>query len=84
MHLEYDEYAEASAQRELAEDAGVAEQGIEITRRDGVVVIRGNVESEDRRRLIEEKVAAHFPRCEIRNAIVVVRVTPPVDAEELA
>ncbi|HCT77178.1 MAG TPA: hypothetical protein DGG94_09810 [Micromonosporaceae bacterium] len=84
MHLEHDEYAEASAQRELAEDAGVAEQGIEITRRDGVVVIRGNVESEDRRRLIEEKVAAHFPHCEIRNAIVVVRVTPPVDAEELA
>ncbi len=83
-HAEHDEYAEASAQRELAEDAGIAEQGIEIVRRDRCVVIRGQVESEQRRHLIAEKVAAHFPHCEVRNDIVVARVGRPMEAEELA
>lgn len=79
----HDEYAEASAQRDLAEDAEIAEQGIEIVRRDGVVVVRGQVESEERCRLIAERVAAHFPHCEVRNDIVVVRVHPPIEAEEI-
>ncbi|GIH07231.1 hypothetical protein Rhe02_52980 [Rhizocola hellebori] len=83
-HAEHDEYAEASAQRELAEDGGIAEQGMEIVRRDGCVVIRGEVESEHRRDLIAQRVAAHFPHCEVRNDIVVVRVGRPMEAEELA
>lgn len=77
----HDEYAEASAQRDLTED--IAEQGIEVTRRDGVVQLRGHVESEERRRLIGERVREHFPNSEVRNDIVVVRATPPAEAEEV-
>jgi osmotically-inducible protein OsmY len=79
----HDEYAEASAQRDLAENGGIAEQGIEVIRRDGVVQLRGHVESEDRRQVIGDRVRRHFPDREVRNDIVVVRVTPPVEAEEL-
>lgn len=79
----HDEYAEASAQRDFAEDGGIAEQGIEVIRRHGVVELRGHVESEERRILIAERVVRHFPGHEVRNDIVVVRVTPPVEAEEL-
>ncbi len=82
-HIEHDEYAEASAQRDLAEDAGIAEQGIEIVRRDGCVVLSGQVESEHRRGLIAERVAAHFPHHEVRNDIAVVRAGRPSEAEEL-
>lgn len=81
---EHDEYAEASAQRDLAEDAGIAEQGIEIVRRDGCVVLRGLVESEQRRAAIAQKVASHFPQHELRNDIAVVRAGRPGEAEELA
>jgi hypothetical protein len=83
MKLDHDEYAEASAQRELAEDEQIAEQGIEIIRRDGMVVLRGHVECEDRRQLISERVAAHFPGFQIQNDISVVRAAPPAEAEEL-
>jgi osmotically-inducible protein OsmY len=79
----HDEYAEASAQRDLAEDGGIAEQGIDVIRRDGVIQLRGNVESDERRKLIGERVRNHFPDSEVRNDIVVVRVTRPVEAEEL-
>jgi BON domain len=81
--VHHDEYAEASAQRDLAEDGGIAEQGIEVIRRRDVVELRGHVESEERRRVIGERVQRHFPDHEVRNDIVVVRVTPPVEAEEL-
>jgi len=76
-----DEYAEASAQRDLTED--LAEQGIDLTRRDGVVQLRGHVETEERRRLIGEKIKHHFPDSEVRNDIVVVRANPPAEAEEV-
>lgn len=79
--VHHDEYAEASAQRDLTED--FAEQGIDMIRRDGAVQLRGHVETEERRRAIGEKVQKHFPRCEVRNDIVVVRATAPVEAEEV-
>jgi len=79
--VHHDEYAEASAQRELTED--FAEQGIDLTRRDGVVQLRGHVETEERRDAIGERVKKHFPHSEVRNDIVVVRATPPTEAEEV-
>ncbi|WP_020521106.1 BON domain-containing protein [Catelliglobosispora koreensis] len=81
MKLDHDEYAEASAQRELAED--LSEQGIDIVRRDGVVVLRGHVENEERRDKVASRVSAHFPNAKVQNDITVVRATPPSDAEEL-
>jgi osmotically-inducible protein OsmY len=81
MKLDHDEYAEASAQRELAED--LSEQGIEITRRNGVVVLRGHVENDDRRDAVASRVSGHFPDCAVQNDITVVRATPPADAEEM-
>jgi hypothetical protein len=78
-----DSYDEASVQRLLTEDAGLAEQGIEVSRREGAVVLTGGVESEERRTQIGERVAACLPGDEVRNDIVVVPVQPPTEPEAL-
>ena len=78
----HDEYLLAQVQRLLAEDG--AELGIDAVRRDDVLVLRGEVESEQRCREVEARVAERFPDLKIRNELTVPRVHKPVEAEELA
>jgi osmotically-inducible protein OsmY len=76
-------YDEASVQRRLTEDAELAEQGIEVTRREGAVVLTGGVESEERRTQVAERVAECLPGDEVHNDIVVVPVQPPTEPEAI-
>jgi osmotically-inducible protein OsmY len=76
-------YDEAALQRLLTEDAGLAEQGIEVTRRAGAVVLTGCVETEERRAQVAERVAECLPDEEVRNDIVVVPVQPPGEPEAI-
>jgi osmotically-inducible protein OsmY len=79
----HDQYAEAAVHRLLAEDADIAEQGIEVIRHDGTLVLRGQVESAGRRDAIGAKVAEHFPDSQVRNDITISAMHSPSEAEEL-
>jgi hypothetical protein len=79
-----DEYAEAEVQRALAEDVGVAEQGITIERRENTLVLCGEVESVGRRDEVLRLVSARFPGVEIAADIGVTRAGAPTEVEELA
>ncbi|NUT32629.1 MAG: hypothetical protein HOV79_06085 [Hamadaea sp.] len=77
-----DEYLLAQLQRLLAEDG--AELGIEAVRRDDVIVLRGEVESEQRRSEAERRVADAFPELKVRNELTIPHVHKPVESEQLA
>jgi hypothetical protein len=79
----HDEYAEAELQRCLAE-GGAAEQGIDVVRRDDVVVVQGEVESEARREAILKCVSESFPGKQVRAEIVLIPVGVPAEAEDVA
>jgi len=74
------EYWEAETQRVLAEEA--AELGIEAFRRDEVIIVSGEVESEARRQAVEERITRQFPSVRVLNEIVVVRVTEPAEVPD--
>lgn len=80
----HDEYAEAELQRHLAEDDDLAEQGIDVTRRDGVIVVSGEVESTERRNAILRRVSESFPGREVRSEIALIPVGRPDGAEEVS
>jgi hypothetical protein len=80
----YDEYAEAELQRCLAEGDDVAEQGIDIIRRDDFVVVHGEVESEARRDAVMRCVSDNFPGKQVRCEIVLIPVGAPAEAEDVA
>lgn len=80
----HDEYAEAELQRCLAEGDDVAEQGIDVIRRDDVVVVHGEVESEARREAILRCVRDTFPGKQVRAEIVLIPVAAPAEAEDVA
>jgi osmotically-inducible protein OsmY len=77
------DFDEAALQRLLTEDGNLAEQGIDVTRREGAVVLTGCVESEARRAQVAERVARCLPGHEVRNDIVVVPVQTPTEPEAL-
>lgn len=82
-----DDYVDAEVHRVLAEDGRIAEQGIEVIAQADHIVLRGHVESEERRDAIARRVAEHLqsrvhhPR--VHNEIVVTETDPPDHAEEL-
>jgi hypothetical protein len=78
-----DEYTEAGLQRLLTEHPHIAEQGIQVVRRDHLVVLTGEVESGRRREEICKLVAEEFPDVEVHCDIGVTRNHVPVDHEEL-
>jgi hypothetical protein len=78
-----DEYTEAGLQRLLAEHPHIAEQGIQVARREHAVVLTGEVESDRRRAEICRLVAENFPDIEVHCDIGVIRNHVPVDHEEL-
>ena len=78
------EYTDAHLQRVLAEDARIAELGIDVAvGRDNTIVLSGHVESQERCRAIEERVRQECPDCDIVNELVVVSTDPPTRAEAL-
>jgi hypothetical protein len=77
------DYIEAAVQRLLSEDQTIADQGIEITHRDQCLVLRGAVESPERRAEIERLVSQRYPHLEVCNEIAVTRHQAPAEAEEL-
>jgi hypothetical protein len=79
-----DEYVEAEIQRLLTENADVAEQGITVLRRDHLLVLRGEVESVQRRDEICRQVIEHFPEVELSCDIGIVRAQAPTEAEVLS
>jgi hypothetical protein len=79
-----DEYTEAEVQRALAEDFGVAEQGITVTRRESTLILCGEVESPHRRDEVLRLVKERFPGAEIVADIGVTRAGPPTEVEELS
>lgn len=78
-----DEYLEAAVQRLLTENPDVAEQGITVMLRDRALVLRGEVESVQRREEIFRLVMTHFPNVPIRADIGLIRTQAPTDVEEL-
>lgn len=78
-----DEYVEAAVQRLLTEHAGVAEQGILVTRREHTLVLRGEVESARRRDQILRLVTENFPDVRLTVDIGVTRAQAPSEVEEL-
>jgi hypothetical protein len=77
------DYTEAEVQRALAEDLGVAEQGITVVRTDAGLVLCGEVESPHRCAEIVRLVRERFPGIEIAADIGVTRAAAPTEAEEL-
>jgi osmotically-inducible protein OsmY len=77
------EYTDAELQRILAEDATIAELGIDVSTRSGSIVLSGQVESAERCRLIAERAAERFGSDRMINEIVVVPTDLPTGAEEV-
>ena len=77
------EYTDAELQKLLAEDATIAELGIDMFTRGGSIVLSGQVESHERGRLIAQRAAEHFGTDRVVNEIAVVPTDPPTRAEEV-
>jgi hypothetical protein len=78
-----DEYVEAAVQRLLTENAGVAEQGIDVVRRDHRLILRGEVESPQRRDQILRMVTEKFPDVPLSVDIGITPTQEPTEVEEL-
>ncbi|MBO0870304.1 MAG: BON domain-containing protein [Micromonosporaceae bacterium] len=76
-------YIEADVQRLLSEHGNVSDQSLEITGREGVLVLRGEVESPGRREQIVRLVSERYPDMRVHNDIGVIRCDPPSEPEEL-
>jgi hypothetical protein len=83
MTADANEYTEAAVQRLLSEDGTVADQGIEVVRRENLLVLRGEVESQHRRDEIVRLVTERFPQLRVHDDIGVTRAHPPAEPEEL-
>jgi hypothetical protein len=84
MNEQGEDYLEAAIQRLLAEDGMVSEQGITVQRREQLVILGGEVESEQRRDEICHTITSHFPDVEIACDIGIVRAQAPTDVEEIS
>ncbi len=82
--MKVDTYTESHVQRVLAEDERVAELGIRVIRlEEGGLALSGEVESQERRAVIERVVAEKFPGLTVHCDIGVTRVHEPDEVEEL-
>jgi hypothetical protein len=81
MTTQLDEYLEAEIQRLLSEDGRVAELGITVQRREHLVVLGGEVESEQRRDEICRRINARVPDVEITCDIGITRAQAPNEVE---
>jgi hypothetical protein len=83
MSRPVDEYVEAEVHRLLTEHPELAEQGLILHRREGTLLVQGEVESPYRRDQIRRLISQRFPDVRIECDIGVIRAQAPVDAEEL-
>jgi hypothetical protein len=82
--VKVDTYTESQLQRLLAEDERVAELGIRVIRvEEGGLALCGEVESPQRKALIEKVVHEKFPDLNLHCDIGVTRVHEPDEVEEL-
>jgi hypothetical protein len=82
--VKVDQYTESQMQRLLAEDERIAEQGIRVIRlEEDCLALVGEVESYQRKILIERVVAEKFPDLTVRCDIGVTRVHEPDEVEVL-
>lgn len=72
-----DRYLAGRIERALADDPRTHELGIRAEVRAGVVVVRGDVAGEERRRLIADVVRDAAPGLEVRNEVSVPDLRPP-------
>ncbi len=77
------DYTEAAIQRLLSEDGSVTDQGIDVIRREDLLVLRGEVESGQRRDEIVRLVTERFPQLRVHADIGVTRAHAPAEPEEL-
>lgn len=77
------EYTEGRVQQLMAEDGRLAEQGIDVLRDDDGLLLRGEVESPQRRERIRQIVTGAFPGVRIRYEIGVTAAEEPPGMEEI-
>ncbi|WP_225726313.1 MULTISPECIES: BON domain-containing protein [unclassified Nocardia] len=77
------QYLVAHLRRALAEDPRTAELGVQVTIRGDVVVLGGDVTSDDRREQMETVVRELLPQARIHNDVHVTPPVPPGGVEEL-
>ncbi|WP_026212093.1 BON domain-containing protein [Longispora albida] len=79
-----DTYLDSAIRRLLAEDPRLCEQAVRVKLRDDRIVLYGEVESEERRLMIEFVVREAFPEVNVDNDLGIVRnAPPPLEAEDL-
>ena len=82
--MSHDQYTESHLQRILAEDERVAELGIRVVRlEESRLALVGEVESPERRAMIEQVVAEKFPDVHVQCDIGVTRVHEPDEVEDV-
>jgi osmotically-inducible protein OsmY len=84
MNREAPQYTAARIMRRIAEDDRVAELGIHVDVRGDEVFLRGQVGTEERRRLIGLVASEVEPGRHFRNEINIVEVRDPTEEEKLA
>ncbi|MCM6772114.1 BON domain-containing protein [Nocardia sp. CDC159] len=77
------QYLVANLRRAFAEDPRTAELGVHVTIRGDVVVLDGEVSTEQRRRQLEDVVREHAPKLRVHNDVRVSNATAPTDHEHL-
>jgi hypothetical protein len=75
-------YLAGDIERALASDPRTGELGVRADVRDDVVILRGEVAGEQRRRLIADVARDAAPGLDVRNEVSVSEVRPP-EPEEL-
>ena len=83
MSRPVDEYVVAEVHRFLTEDPALAEQGLVLQRREGTLLVQGEVESAHRRDEVRRLISQAFPDVRIECDIGLIRAQAPVDTEEL-
>ncbi|GAA5079030.1 MULTISPECIES: BON domain-containing protein [Nocardia] len=81
--MEQPQYLVAHLRRALAEDPRTAELGVHVTIRGDVVVLGGEVSSEQRKQQMETVVREQLPQARIHNDVHVTRPTAPAECEDL-
>ncbi|MBF6221659.1 BON domain-containing protein [Nocardia abscessus] len=81
--MEQPQYLVARLRRALAEDPRTAELGVQVTIRGDVVVLGGEVSSEQRKQQMETIVREQLPSARIHNDVHVTRPMAPVDTETM-
>ncbi|XNL31515.1 hypothetical protein R8Z50_11905 [Longispora sp. K20-0274] len=78
-----DDYLDSAIRRVLAEDPRTAELAVRVHRRQGHVLVQGEVETPERRAVIERVLAEAFPDGGVRCDLGVTSARAPQEIEKL-